>query len=263
MIKNKHNNKTLNDRMKEYESNAKIKLIKKMPVIIRVDGRAFHTFTKGFVKPFDTLFLEAMRKTALDLFKSVPNCRFAYTESDEITLILDDSNTILDTAFYDNDLEKLVSVTASMTTMFFNNNFASVIERGEKSAIDTTIYKKKLYKATFDSRAFNVPYHEVDNVILDRQLDSKRNSLNAYAQSLYPQKVLNGKKHDDLIDLLHAKGMKYHDIDVSLRHGVAVYKDETDKVVVDYDVPSLLIDKTFVSRRVFDIDYDVVERADV
>ena len=255
MIKNKNNNKTLNERMKEYESNAKIKLIKKSPVIIRIDGRAFHTFTKGFVKHFDTLFLDAMRKTAVDLYKNVPNCRFAYTESDEITLILDDSNTILETAFYDNDLQKLVSVTSSMATLFFNNNFVDVINRSEKSGIEVSLYKKKFYKATFDSRAFNVPYHEVDNVILDRQLDSKRNSLNAYAQSLYPQKVLNGKKHDDLIDLLHAKGMKYHDIDVALRHGVAVYKDDGGQLVVDYDVPSLIVDKTFVSRRVFDFVY--------
>lgn len=243
----KNKTKTLHDRMKEYESITKTNLMKRTPVIVRVDGRAFHTFTKGFVKPFDTLFLEAMRETALDLFKNIPYVKFAYTESDEISLILLENDFVNDTPFFDNDLQKIVSLTSSMATLYFNNNFVKVIERYAKSGVDVSIYRNKYNKATFDSRAFNIPFFEVDNYILDRQLDSKRNSLNAYAQSLYSAKALFGKKHDDLINLLHDKGVHYHDIDVALRHGVAVYKVD-DRPTFDYALPSLTVDKTFVSR---------------
>ena len=107
---------TLSARMKDYENRAKTRLINKLPVIIRVDGRAFRTFTKNFVKPFDELITDSMQKTMLYLCQNIQNCQFAYTQSDEITLVLCDYMSDEANAWFDNKVQKITSISAAMTT---------------------------------------------------------------------------------------------------------------------------------------------------
>lgn len=121
-MKNK-NAKDIATRMKEYEKSSKHHLTPRVPVMLRIDGRAFHTFTKGFVKPFDDeILLKAMRQTMKTLCEMIPGCVLGYTQSDEITLVILDQNTQAEPwfGFCQNKIE---SITASMATMVFNQAF--------------------------------------------------------------------------------------------------------------------------------------------
>ena len=115
---------SLGDRMKKnYENRSKTYLIRRMPVIIRLDGKAFHTFTKGMVKPFDKRLMETMQETTLALCDNIMGCVLGYTQSDEITLVLVDYNNIDTEAWYDYAVQKIASVSASLCTFFFNKIF--------------------------------------------------------------------------------------------------------------------------------------------
>jgi tRNA(His) 5'-end guanylyltransferase len=156
--------------MKEYESNSQFKLIRKLPVIIRIDGRSFRTFTSGLSKPFDPSITMSMIDTTEYLCKNVQNTKLGYTQSDEITLLLTDWDKDNTDSFFGYKLQKLVSVISSMTTMKFNECFVEY----QKMYNYTTI---KQGNAIFDTRSFNVPLHEVSNVFIWRQQDAIRNSI--------------------------------------------------------------------------------------
>ena len=110
-------------RMKKYEAVPKNTLMRRTPVIIRVDGRAFHTFTKGFQKPFDDVLVRVMQDTMKYLCENIQGCVFGYTQSDEITLILIDYKKLNSEAWFDYEVQKMCSIVASMATMAFNRFF--------------------------------------------------------------------------------------------------------------------------------------------
>ena len=112
-------------RMKEfYEQIPKTKLMRRTPVAIRIDGKAFHTFTKGFRKPFDHILIKTMQETTKYLCENIQGCVLGYTQSDEITLILVDYQKLTSSAWFDYEVQKLCSISASMATMAFNKYFA-------------------------------------------------------------------------------------------------------------------------------------------
>ena len=120
----KNNKDSLGDRMKTYEYVTRTYLTRRMPVIIRLDGKAFHTFTRGLKKPFDEIFVKAMQDTMKHLCENVQGCVLGYTQSDEITLVLVDYHDRDTSAWFDNNIQKMASVSASMATMAFNQYFA-------------------------------------------------------------------------------------------------------------------------------------------
>ena len=102
---------SLGDRMKNnYESRAKIKLLRRTPVIIRLDGKAFHTFTKGMKRPYDSLLVDTMQQTMLELCKNIQGCKLGYTQSDEITLLLIDYTNLNTDAWFDYEVQKICSI---------------------------------------------------------------------------------------------------------------------------------------------------------
>lgn len=267
---------SLGDRMKGfYEYRAKTKLVRRMPVIIRLDGKAFHTFTKGFVKPFDKRLMEAMQETTLALCKSIQGCVFGYTQSDEITLILVDYDGIDKAAWYDYEVQKMCSVSASMATLYFNrifhnkvrefvNEHAHVINDpqtyGEElsKSVDKII---KAYKqavelgAQFDARCFNVPINDCCNAILWRQKDCTRNSINSLGQAHFKHGELQGKSTNEVQDMLFDKyGINWNDLSTVEKRGTAVIKDENDKWFIDEEMPILMGEgrKYVESRIIFD-----------
>lgn len=121
---------SLGDRMKRYENVPKVRLVRRMPVIVRLDGKAFHTFTRGFVKPFDSLLMQTMNDTMKYLCENIQGCVMAYTQSDEITLVLVDYQTLTSDAWFDNSVEKMCSIAASMATVAFNRSFNNAIQIG-------------------------------------------------------------------------------------------------------------------------------------
>jgi len=191
--------KSLGDRMKGYENVNRSYLMKRMPVIIRLDGKAFHTYTRGCDKPYDEL-LHTVRKTTLQyLCENIQGVVFGYSQSDELSLVLKDWQTLTTSAWFDNNLQKLASVSASMCTMFWNKIISEDILTAATDCEGTTPYPVINNNAVFDSRTFNLPKEEVVNYLVWRQQDWERNSVQMLAQSLYPQRELHGLSCPELI----------------------------------------------------------------
>ena len=253
---------SLGDRMKGfYEERAKTKLIRRMPVIIRLDGRAFHTFTKGFAKPFDKRMLETMQETTLELCKNIQGCVFGYTQSDEITLILVDYNGIDVSAWYDYEVQKMCSVAASMATLYFNRIFRhkiyEFVNEHVKVINDPKTYGEELSKsvedllksynasiemgAMFDARCFNVPINDVCNCVLWRQQDATRNSINSLGQAWFKHKELQGKKCNEVQEMLFSrKSINWNDYPVYFKRGFCVKRVHDwphDIWQADYNIP--------------------------
>ena len=160
----------LGTRMKEfYEGIPKTKLMRRVPVAIRIDGKAFHTFTRGFQKPFDSILMASMQETMKYLCENIQGCVFGYSQSDEITLILIDYQKFTSSAWFDYEVQKVCSIAASMATMAFNKFFTKNVNYFEMThehddtvnEYCTTLVNAAEKGATFDSRCFNIPKEEV------------------------------------------------------------------------------------------------------
>lgn len=190
------------NRMKNYEQVSNLQLEKKIPVAIRLDGKAFHTFTRGFRKPFDDYLISAMQKTMKYLCENIQGCVFGYTQSDEITLILIDYQNENSDAWFDYRISKMCSVAASMATLEFNRVFNKEI----KDEIDSCQLNKYCRAidagALFDARCFNIPQEEVANLIYWRQADAIRNSIQSVGQYYFSQKQLHKKSCEEIKEML-------------------------------------------------------------
>lgn len=234
----------LGKRMKEYESRNQYYLQKRTPVALRIDGRAFHTFTRGFQKPFDYMLMQAMQETARKLCENIEGAVLSYQQSDEITLILQDYKNLETNAWFDYRTDKLCSVAASMATLYFNREFEKLYleELGyyviydedaggltECGAPDFVLAHDLARKrgAMFDCRCFNIPKEEVANLIYWRQLDATRNSIQMVGQANFSHKELQGKSCNMIQDMLfQEKGINWNDFSPSEKRGTCCIKVE-------------------------------------
>lgn len=230
-------NDSLGDRMKNnYENRAKTYLVRRMPVIIRLDGKAFHTFTKGLKKPYDEIFHNTMNATTKYLCENIQGCKLGYTQSDEITLLLTDYDALTTDAWFDNNVQKICSVSASMATMAFNKylrEFSEDILRFTYNAFTATaayadVLRKAIDKgAMFDSRCFNIPIEEVTNCFIWRQQDATRNAIQMLGQCNFSHKELHGKSCNDIQDMLMLqKGINFNNMPTEFKRGVCCVKEE-------------------------------------
>ena len=240
-------NDELGTRMKEfYESVPKTRLVRRMPVAIRLDGKAFHTFTRGFEKPFDEVLGKSMRETMKYLCENIQGCVFGYTQSDEITLILQDYKELTTDAWFDYEVQKLCSISASMATMAFNKFFAKNVDNylfdtgelgnvpEELSDIGKTYMKAIKKGAMFDARCFNIPKEEVCNLIYWRQLDATRNSIQMVGQANFSHKELQNKSCNMIQEMLFAeKGINWNDYPTYLKRGSCCIKTTIQNPNVD------------------------------
>lgn len=222
-----------------YESAPKIHLMHRCPVAIKLDGRAFHTFTKGFQKPFDEILMKSMQETMQYLCENIQGCVFGYTQSDEITLILVDYKNLTSTAWFDYDVQKVCSIAASMATMAFNKAFEKNVKSfdlllayndygddTEENRKLLDIYNKAVDKgAMFDCRCFNIPKEEVANLIYWRQLDAMRNSVQAVGQANFSHKELQGKSCADIKEMLKEKGIDWDSLSLEYQRGSCCVKN--------------------------------------
>lgn len=264
----------LGSRMKYFENVRKEYLPTKLPVIIRIDGRAFHTFTKGFDRPFDNIFIQAMQKTAEVLCREISGCKLAYTQSDEISLLVTDYDRPEQQAWFGNNLQKLVSVSASIATAAFNKVFYEInrnfgveiiadafvqSDNVDKEAFNRFYtYSDKFFTATFDSRAFAIPKDEVCNYFIWRQQDAIRNSILMTAQSILPLREMHKKSCVELKEILADRTVIWDDFAPVLRHGsCAVYEEymnnETPRHrwITDQNIPVFTQDRTYINRYVY------------
>ena len=251
----------LGDRMKQYESVSKTRLIRRMPVIIRLDGCHFHTFTKGFEKPFDEVLMCSMIRAMKFLCQNIQGCVFGYTQSDEISLILVEYKKLTSSAWYANEIQKMCSVAASMCTLKFNEIFRNEVHShipqyfaNKKEGLLAAYNKALKTGAVFDCRAFNVPKEDVCNCIIWRQQDATRNSIQSLAQSVFSHKELNGLSCDKLQDkLFKERGINWNDLEVYKKRGTACYNrgEEHSDWAVDLCMPILTQDMDYINKRVF------------
>lgn len=212
---------SLGDRMKNnYENRYRFYLTRRTPVIIRVDGNAFHTFTRGLDRPFDADFMKIMQQTCLNLCENIQGCVGGYVQSDEISLLLVDYQTIESDAWFDYNLQKITSLAAARATMTFN------------AAIDNYIYDDyvtkwdgKQHKAMFDARAFNIPKEEVCNYFIWRQKDATRNSIQAAGQAQFSHKELDHKSQADIQEMLFQRGINWNNYSIPEKRGSFVRRD--------------------------------------
>lgn len=231
----------LGDRMKKYEYITRTYLVPRMPVIIRLDGKAFHTFTKGFKRPFDEVLISTMQDTTKYLCENIQGCVLGYTQSDEITLVLVDYKKLNSCAWFDNNIQKMCSIAASMATFAFNRFFVANMNAFYEfnTNIDLTeigyhitfseedngkyyeAYKKAAEKgAMFDARVFNIPKEEVCNCVLWRQNDATRNSVEMVAQAHFSHGILQHKSQSQMQDMLMLeKGINWNDFPVHQKRG--------------------------------------------
>lgn len=246
-----HKNDSLGDRMKKYEYITRSHLVPRMPVIIRLDGKAFHSFTRGFQRPFDEVLITTMQKTTKYLCENIQGCVLGYTQSDEITLVLIDYKKLDSCAWFDNNIQKMCSVAASMATMAFNKYFASEVRLFRKIGFlnDDMEYQYARYLsaiekgAMFDARVFNIPKEEVCNCLLWRQNDATRNSVEMVAQVYFSHGVLQKKSQSQMQDMLMLeKGINWNDYPVHQKRGSCCIKvqregDKRPKWIIDRIIP--------------------------
>ena len=205
---------SLGDRIKRYERVTQHVATPRMPLMVRVDGRAFHTFTKGFKKPFDADLMAAMDTAAMITAHSIDGCKAAYVQSDEVTFCMTDYDTLNTQGWFGYELPKIISLTASMMSVNFN--------RALERRLDGTVKSS----AVFDSRAFSVPREDVVNAFLWRAKDWERNSLQMLARSHFSTRQLHGKKRADMHEMLHEKGVNWvRDCSERERNGTLFYKN--------------------------------------
>lgn len=242
-------------RMKKYEFVSRHYLTTRTPVIIRIDGKAFHTFTRGFQKPFDDVLSKTMQETMKYLCENIQGCVLGYTQSDEITLVLVDYKNIDTSAWFDYNIQKCASVSASMATMAFNrffkknanirlNDYYDLMEIDEEDKHYCEVLKRAVTKgATFDSRAFNIPKEEVCNNLLWRQNDAVRNSIQMVGGAYFSNKQLYKKTTSDIQDMLMLeKGVNWNNYPTKYKRGSCCIRkaDEVtgrSKWVIDNEIP--------------------------
>lgn len=216
---------SLGDRMKAYENIERRYLTRREPLVVHLDGVAFHSFTKGFDRPFDISFLTCMRNTMLRLCENIMGAKLAYTQSDEISILIMDDDTIETEPWFGKNLQKIVSVSAAMATNFFNDEVAKAVYEGRASAGLTRAYEHER-PALFDSRAFIVPREEVLNCFEWRQQDCTRNSIQSVGQTYFSHKELDHKSCNDIQNMLFTqKGVNWNDYSVALKRGVCAKQE--------------------------------------
>lgn len=214
--------------------------MRRCPVAIRIDGKAFHTFTRGFQKPFDEVLIKSMQQTMKYLCENIQGCVLGYTQSDEITLILVDYKKLTSSAWFDYEVQKMCSIAASMTTMTFNRAFAKNVGdycTYNYECMDNThenyehILSLAVDKgAMFNARCFNIPKEEVTNLVYWRQLVSSRNSIQMLGQANFSHSELQNKSCNDIQDMLMMqKGINWNDLPVYQKRGSCCVRN---KIVV-------------------------------
>ncbi len=249
MLKSKD---SLGDRMKSsYEDAYRIHLPRRMPVIVRYDGKSFHSYTRGCKKPIDQDLVDCMNETAIYVCKNVQGCKLGYVQSDEVSLLITNYDQLETNSYFDNNLQKIVSIISAMASSYFTSISAKIF--GE------------IKLAQFDARAFVLPKEEVNNYFLFRQQDATRNSVQMLARSLYSHKECTDKNNSELQEMCWQKGINWNDCPTSQKRGRCVIKTKTIKTginpitkevsssersewVVDNEIPIFSKDKSYINK---------------
>lgn len=224
-LNGKFSKDALGTRLKTYyEDRFRHYLPRRTYTIIRIDGKAFHTYTKGLERPFDDGLIEDMDETTAYLCKNIQGVKFGYVQSDEISLLLTDFDDLTTDMWFDGNLQKMASIAASMATAKFNQlrTLRRMVELRDYEIMGV-VEETKL--AMFDARVFQISSPiEVENYFIWRQQDATRNSISSVAQSMYSPKELHGVKTDQMQEMIFQKGTNWNDYSPRKKRGGFVSK---------------------------------------
>lgn len=253
-------------RMKQYEEVPRTVLTHRMPMILRVDGRAFHTYTRKLhhaardLGPWNPVMRDAMTDAARALVKEVSGAKLAYIQSDEISVLVTDYDAVGTQPWFDKVVQKVCSVSASVATMAFNNNIRQYVDSGLPAELFPAT-------ATFDARAFVVPQDDVCNYFIWRQRDAEKNSISMLAQDHFSPKQLHGKNGNAKQDMLMLeKGVNWNDCDTWKKRGWCVDRKTVTMTVAELQErggevkhpPGVVVPpETEVTRTVVDPDWEI------
>lgn len=224
---------SLGDRMKAYEATFSQVLVPRMPIIIRLDGRAWHTLTKSCERPFDENLIQALNKTGIELCQDISGAQIAFIQSDEITILIHPYKKYASQAWFDGQIQKIVSVSASIA-----------------SSVMTMESEKVFGKPTlvqFDSRVFVLPEHEVVNNFIFRQNDCARNSVQIMARSMFSHAQCENKNREQLNELIISGGKNWNDIPTRYKRGRCVIK-LNGQWIVDNEIPIFSQDREYINK---------------
>lgn len=232
-----NNADSLGDRMKGYEGTTQSRLLRRTPVIIRLDGRAFHTWTRSLKKiddlsstPFSSLMSDMMAATTQSLVKGIQNAVFAYSQSDEISILLRDWDKHETEQWFDGNIQKIVSISAAIASTTFSEHL-------------TPYDCAKIVQ--FDARVFNLPTEEVCNYFIWRQQDASRNSVQMLARHYFSHKELHLKNNSQVQDMLMLqKQVNWNDQATWKKRGFCVLNN----LFVDREIPIFTQDRTYVEK---------------
>lgn len=225
---------SLGDRMKAYEDVSRIKLTKRVPKVIRIDGKAFHTFLKNADKPYDRKVLVSMSCAAGAVMESIGGtARLAYIQSDECSILLNDALTLNTEAWFDNNVQKIVSVAASTFTAYFNSMYDWFSPPdGDRPEL-----------AMFDARVFQLPDEtEVNNYFIWRQKDAVRNSIQQFGRAHFSHNQLQGISNETIKEWLAAAGHPFEAEASWKRQGIIIHNDK-----IIEETPLFWEDKNYIS----------------
>jgi tRNA(His) 5'-end guanylyltransferase len=232
---------SLGNRMKSnYEDRFRINLPRRTNILIRIDGKAFHSYTKGLERPYDMGLMEDMNNTTKYLCENIQGAKMGYVQSDEISILITDYDDISTHAWFDNNLQKMCSISASMATAKFNDlrtrRLSKLMEDLRQPDEIYIEFPKKL--ATFDARVCIIPEaEEVVNYFIWRQQDATRNSISMAAQSLFSHKELQGKSSNEMQEMMITlKDTNWNDFPERFRRGSAIVKVESKISAKDFKV---------------------------
>ncbi len=251
-------------RIKEfYEDRTKTFLPRRTITLIRLDGKGFSKYTKSLKKPFDDGFSDDMDATAQFLCENIQGAKFAYTQSDEITVVMTDFDNYESQAWYDYNVQKMTSISASMATAKFNQlrllRKCSEIDNDDKFKMLEDFDIKGVRLAMFDARVFQVPtVDEMVNTLIWRQQDCSRNSISMAADAYYSHSKLEGLSGSDKQDLLMEKNVNWNDYIPKYKRGSVIKKEkvmvngqngqlvERKKWIIDGNTPIFTKDKEYL-----------------
>ncbi|MEV0616159.1 tRNA(His) guanylyltransferase Thg1 family protein [Nonomuraea sp. NPDC050404] len=201
---------SLGDRMKSYEAVTRTLLPRRTYAVVRVDGRAFHSFLKHADRPFDGAVMRAMDLVAEALCAEMSGSVFAFTQSDECSVLLTDFESTGTQPWFGGVIQKVVSIAASTATVAFNRSYGVRFEPSYAGGY-----------ATFDARVFTIPdVVEVANYFLWRQRDCVRNSITMAAQAKFSHRQLHGKSTGDMQEMLWSQhGVNWNDYPAGAKRG--------------------------------------------
>jgi len=233
----------LGDRMKTYERAARVVLPPRLPIIVRVDGKAFHTWTRDLDRPFDEGLIDVLDAAALHLCDEIQGAQLAYVQSDEVSVLVHPYKRYSSQAWFDGQLQEIVSVSAAIASATVTRWSGRV--HGEQR------------EAHFDSRAFVLPEADVCNYFIWRQQDATRNSIQMLARSLYSHRECHQKNQRDLLEMIRGAAQSWDDLPTSLRRGrCVVHKTftrpegaERHRWAIDNETPVFRDDREYVERR--------------